>query len=82
MSEPRNRKRANLKLRNMVEDFLDHMRYVVGEEWTSFRTEELAQAKRRYDEFADELWTMMLEKDHPTHCPCELCILIRIAEDR
>ncbi len=82
MSEPRNRKRTNLMLRNMVEDFLDHMRYVVGEEWSSFRTEELAQAKRRYDEFADELWTMMLEKDQPTHCPCELCILIRIEEDR
>lgn len=35
-----------------------------------------------YDEFAGALWTAMLEKDHPAHCPCELCILIRIAEDR
>ncbi len=82
MSEPRNRKRTNLTLRNMVEEFLDHMRYVVGEEWTSFRTEELAQAKRRYNEFADTLWTIMLDKDHPPHCPCEPCVLIHIAEDR
>lgn len=82
MSKPRNRRRTNLKLRNMIDDFLDHMRYVVDEEWTPFRTEELAQAKQRYDEFAGALWTAMLEKDHPAHCPCELCILIRIAEDR
>lgn len=55
MSEQGNRPRTRLKLRKTIDDFLDHLRYVVREDWNEFRQEKLVLAKNRYDWFAEEI---------------------------
>ncbi len=91
MGEEKNRPRTNVELRKMVNDFLDHLRYVVRQEWNEFRSkEELVATKNRYDWFAEELWRLMLEElwrlmlhdKHATGCRCEICVRLRVEEDR
>ena len=82
MGEEKNCPRTNVELRKMVQDFLDHLRYVVRQEWNEFRQEELVEAKYRYDWFAEELWRLMLHDKHATGCTCEICARLRVEEDR
>ncbi len=58
-AEQINRRRANKRLRGMVEDFLDHLRYVVRQEWTESEENELTLAKERYHRLADEVWMLI-----------------------
>ncbi len=82
MSEHGNRPRTRLKLREMIDDFLDHLRYVVREDWNEFRQEKLVLAKSRYDWFAEEIWKLMLQDKHPVDCVCQICVTLRLKEDR
>ncbi len=81
-AEQINRRRANRRLRKMVDDFLDHLRYVVRQEWTESEEEELSLAKERYHRLADEVWKLMVEDEHPMNCSCAICVALRVAEDR
>ena len=80
--EQSNRRRTNPRLREMVDDFLDHVRYVARQDWTEFREKELTLAKERYHRLADEVWKLMVQDDHPMSCTCAICVGLRIAEDR
>ena len=82
MNQPRNRKRTRAELRNKIDDFLNHIRFVVRQDWNDFEVEELGAAKARYARFADEVWDLMMEEEHPQHCPSDICLLLRVAEDR
>ena len=82
MGAKKNRPRTNVELRKLVDEFLDHLRYVVRQDWNEFRQEELVLAKHRYDWYADELWKLIQERKHPKDCPCEICVRLRVAEDR
>jgi hypothetical protein len=42
----------------------------------------LVAAKHRYDWFAEELWRLMLHGKHATDCTCEICVMLRVEEDR
>ncbi len=81
-AEQINRRRANKRLRKMVNDFLDHLRYVVRQEWDESGEEELALAKERYHRLADKVWMLMVEDEHPLNCSCAICVALRVAEDR
>lgn len=82
MGEEKNCPRTNVELRKMVDDFLDHLRYVVRQDWNEFRQEELVAAKNRYDWFAEKLWRLMLDDKHATDCTCEICVRLPAEEDR
>ena len=77
-----NRRRANKRLRKTVDDFLDHLRYVVRQEWTESEENELALAKERYNRLADEVWMLMVEDEHPMNCSCAICVALCVQEDR
>ena len=80
--EQTNRRRAKKRLRNTVDDFLEHLRYVVRQEWTESEENELALARERYNKLTDEVWTLMVEDEHPMSCSCAICVALRVAEDR
>ena len=80
--EHNNRRRTNKRLREMVDRFLDHLRYVVRQDWTEFRQQELMLAKERYHRLADEVWKLMVWDDHPMNCSCAICVGLRVQEDR
>ena len=80
--EQDNRRRTNTQLREMVDTFLDHLRYVVRQDWTEFRQQELMLAKERYHRLADEVWKLMVWDDHPMNCSCAICVGLRVQEDR
>ena len=82
IAEQGNRQRTNPGLRTMVDDFLDHLRYVVRQEWTESQEVELTLAKERYHRLADEVWMLMVEDEHPMNCSCAICVALRVAEDR
>ena len=82
MPEQDNRRRPNKRLREMVDDFLDHLRYVVRQEWTESREKELTLAKERYDWLTDEVWKLMVRNEHPMSCACAICVALRVQEDR
>ena len=77
-----NRPRTRLKFRKTIDDFLDHLRYVVREDWNEFRQEKLVLAKNRYDWFAEEIWKLMVKDNHPVDCVCPICVTLRVKEDR
>ncbi len=77
-----NRRRTNPRLRGMVDDFLDHLRYVVRQEWTESREKELSLAKERYHRLADDVWMLMVEDEHPMNCSCAIRVALSVAEDR
>ncbi len=77
-----NRRRANKALREMVDDFLDHLRYVVRQEWTESEEQELALAKERYNKLTNEVWMLLVEDEHPMSCSCAICMALRVQEDR
>lgn len=79
--EQDNRRRTNTQLREMVDTFLDHLRYVVRQDWTKFRETELRLAKQRYDRLWDELWRLMIQDEHPMNRTCGICVRLRVAED-
>ncbi len=81
-AEQINRRRANKRLRNTVDDFLEHLRYVVGQDWTESEESELALARERYNKLTDEVWTLIVEDEHPMSCSCAICVALRVAEDR
>ena len=80
--EQDNRRRTNKRLRKMVDDFLDHLRYVVHQDWTESREKELTLAKQRYHRIADEVWKLMVRNEHPMSCACAICVALRVQEDR
>ena len=82
MSPDEDRRRTNGQLRKMVDDFLDHLRYICRQDWNEFRQEELVLAKSRWDWLADELGRILLEDKPPENCGCEICAMIRLTEDR
>ncbi len=82
IAEQDNRPRTNPRLREMVDDFLDHLRYVVRQEWDESGEEELALAKERYHRLADKVWMLMVEDEHPINCSCAICVALLVAEDR
>ena len=82
MSDDGNRHRSTTQLRKMIDDFLDHLRYVARQDWNEFRQEELLLAQNRYDWFTEELWRLVLEGKHRTDCDCEVCLRLRVEEDR
>ena len=82
MGEEKNRPRTDVELRKMVDEIVDHLRYVVRRDWNEFRQEELVLAKNRYDWFAEKLWWLMLHDKHATGCTCEICTRLRVEEDR
>ncbi len=77
-----NRRRANKRLRKMVDGFLDHLRYVVRQDWTESEEDELALAKERYNKLSNEVWTLLVEDEHPMSCSCAICVALRVQEDR
>ncbi len=81
-AEQINRPRAKERLREAVVDFLDHLRYVVRQEWTESQEEELALAKERYNRLADEVWVRMIADEHPMSCSCAICMALRVQDDR
>jgi len=80
--EQSDRRRTNKQLREMVDNFLDHLRYVVRQDRTEFRENELMLAKERYDRLWDELWRLMIQDEHPTSCTCGVCTRLRVEDDR
>lgn len=81
-AEQINRRRANKRLRGRVDDFLDHLRYVVRQDWTESGEKELTLAKERYHRLADEVWMLMVEDEHPMNCSCAICVALSVQEDR
>ena len=61
--EQSNRPGTHKRLREMVDDFLDHLRYVVRQKWTESREQELTLAKERYNRLADEVWKLMVQDE-------------------
>jgi hypothetical protein len=80
--EGHSRHKAATQLRRTIDDFLDHLRYVGRQEWNEFRQEELVLAQNRYDWFTEELWRLVLQDKHPQHCDCDVCMRLRVDEDR
>ncbi len=74
----KNRRRTYKRLRKMVDDFLDHLRYVVRQDWTQSREKELTLAKERYHRLADDVWKLMVQDEHPTNCSCAVCVGLRV----
>ena len=82
MSDHGNRHRTATQLRKTIDGFLAHLRYVARQDWNEFRQEELLLAQNRYDWFTEELWRLVLEGKHRTDCDCEVCLRLRVEEDR
>ena len=82
MSDDGNLHRATTQLRHLIDDFLAHLRYVARQDWNEFRQEELLLAQNRYDWFTEELWKLVLEGKHRADCDCEVCMRLRVEEDR
>ncbi len=82
MSDEGNLHRLTTQLRMMTDDFLAHLRYVGRQDWNEFRQEELLIAQSRYDWFTEELWKLVLQGKHRTDCDCEVCMKLRVEEDR
>jgi len=74
--------RTATRLRKTIDDFLEHLRYVGRQDWNEFRQEELVLAQNRYDWLTEELWRLVLEDKHPQHCECDVCMRLRVEEDR
>jgi hypothetical protein len=74
-------KRTNFVLREAIDRFLEHMRYVNRNKWTAEQQQVLVLANQRCDHLVDSIWRIILEQKHPETCPCELCVRLRVKAD-
>lgn len=63
------RRRANHALRRVIGKFLQHVRFVVKEDWKAKPDSDLSDARKKYDRFAEKIWMMLHETDQPVGLP-------------